>query len=394
MSRLLFFSLLIPLVSFAQSRQKVIYNFNQCILSEKSLSQPDIQIDNPAICHCGLEQDCIELNNQGLTLPLSFDTFFYADFSFGFSLLIEGGTGNLDVLSKMRNCNNDTSMSVVYQSKDSLFVCNFTQGFDKIVQLEAKADPKTCWQQLMITRSAGQFRLYINGILKAEENDNFIVRLNSAYPVRFNKSPCIFVSRLRARLDQIILSNFAMIASEVASEYIPQDEIITQDTLIFAGANFELRARSDCASTIQWTPATGLSNAFILQPIASPLQQTRYFLRTNQAFCKTEDSVLIKVIDTSNIDCSGLKLPTAFSPNQDRINDQIFISNNYIIEKLSYFDIYDRSGSLIVRFTNPQDSWDGRWNGNPLQPGTYYYRILYTCKEKEYATKGSFFLMR
>jgi gliding motility-associated-like protein len=202
------------------------------------------------------------------------------------------------------------------------------------------------------------------------------------------------VSRIKARLDQILLANYSMIASEVQSEYIPQDEIITQDTLIFAGSNFKLRAKSDCATRIQWTPATGLSNSFILQPDASPLQHTRYYLKTEQAFCKTEDSVLVKVIDTSAIDCEALKLPTAFTPNQDGINDVFFISNNYIIEKLSFFDIYDRNGSLMVRFTNPQDSWDGSWNGSILQPGTYYYRILYSCKDKDYSIKGSFFLLR
>ena len=145
---------------------------------------------------------------------------------------------------------------------------------------------------------------------------------------------------------------------------------------------------------MQWNPGTSLSSTNILNPIASPKQQTKYFLRIDNANCKAEDSILIKVIDTSVTNCADLKLPTAFSPNQDQLNDRLFISNNYIIEKLSYFDIMDRNGSLIVRFTDPKESWDGSWNGTELTPGSYYYRIAYTCKEKEYKIKGSFFLMR
>ncbi|MBK8451547.1 MAG: T9SS type B sorting domain-containing protein [Saprospiraceae bacterium] len=94
------------------------------------------------------------------------------------------------------------------------------------------------------------------------------------------------------------------------------------------------------------------------------------------------------------IDCSNLKLPTAFTPNQDQLNDKFFISNNYIIDQLNYFDIMDRNGSVMSRFTNPKETWDGTWNGKELMPGTYYYRIAYTCKGQEYKTKGSFFLMK
>ncbi|MGB5026315.1 MAG: T9SS type B sorting domain-containing protein, partial [Saprospiraceae bacterium] len=92
--------------------------------------------------------------------------------------------------------------------------------------------------------------------------------------------------------------------------------------------------------------------------------------------------------------CSQLRLPTAFSPNNDQINDVFFISNNYIIETLHYFDIIDRNGSLMVRYQDPKSQWDGSWNGKELTPGTYYYRISYSCKNEDYKVKGSFFLLK
>jgi gliding motility-associated-like protein len=385
--------LLLPLTLVAQ-KQKLYYQFNQCQLSEKSKQYPDLVATNPTVCTCGLEQEAIRLQNQVLILPTEIDTFFYADFSFGFAISVDQAAGNLDILSKMRSCNNDTSWSIIYQAKDSLFVCNMQQGFDKIVQLSGKADPTKCWQQIMITRSSGQIRFYVNGEKKDESNENFILRLNSKVPVRFNNSFCSFVTPVQGKLDQLIISNFAMNATEVQQEYLLQDEILTQDTLIFLGGSFQIRAVSDCAASIRWNPATGLSSATTLEPVASPVSQTRYYLNLQIENCKAVDSILVKVIDTSTVDCSALRLPTAFTPNDDNLNDRFFISNNYLIEKLSYFDIMDRNGSLIIRFTDPKDAWDGSWNGTALIPGTYYYRIGYSCKNTEYTKKGSVFLMR
>lgn len=394
MKILYLFIVILPIFSYAQGKQRWVYDFDQCSLAEQNLLSPDISSNINPNCVCGLEQEGIELNNQSLSFPVDLDTAFYGDFSLGFSVMIEPGTGNLDLFSKMSICNADTAMSIIYQSNDSSFVCSFQQGFDKIVQLVGKADPNSCWQQVMIVRSAGLFRLFINGEVKHEIGTGFVVRLNNKQPLRMNASPCLFVNRTRGILDQFILSNFAFNSTEVRNELIIQDEILTQDTLIFKGASFLLRAKADCANAVNWSPASGLSSTIVLNPNASPTSETRYKLQIQNRFCMAEDEVLVKVIDTSLSDCSQLRLPTAFSPNDDRINDVFFISNNYLIEKLHYFDILDRNGALITRMTNPKDSWDGNWNGQRLNPGSFYYRIAYNCKGQDYKLKGSFFLMR
>jgi hypothetical protein len=311
MMRIFILLLFLPFFGLSQN-QKLVYDFNQCSLSERNQMAPDIIATNNPVCNCGLEGDAIELNNQSLIFPLSFDTFFYNDFSLGFSVLLQPSSGDVDIFSKMKSCNHDTSWSIVYRSADSVFVCTMQQGFDKIVQLEGKIDPLSCWQQLMVTRSLGQIRLYINGEIKAQTNDVFVVRLNSKIPIGFNKSPCMFINRVAAKLDQVIIANYAMNSTEVLDEKILQDEIITPDTLIFKGASVQLRAKSNCATNIQWSPATNLSATTILDPITTPVQQIKYFLKIQQSGCIAEDSILIKVVDTSLIECSELRLPTAF----------------------------------------------------------------------------------
>jgi gliding motility-associated-like protein len=74
-------------------------------------------------------------------------------------------------------------------------------------------------------------------------------------------------------------------------------------------------------------------------------------------------------------DCDT-KIPSAFSPNGDGINetfkpDMQCVPGNYKM------NIFNRSGQLIYETKNYQDAWDGRYNGKPLPIGTYYYIINY-----------------
>ncbi len=386
--------LLLPLVLAGQERQKLVFRFDQCALDEENQFVSPLVLASAGLCDCGLESDALRLDQQSVSLSAEVDTTFYGNFSLGFSVLLESGPGTTDLVSKMSFCNADTSMNIVYQSDDSIFVCTFQQGFDKIVQLVGKADVQSCWQQLVIVRSDGKLRLFVNGRLRDERNTSYILRLNNRQPLRFNASPCPSVVRAKGLLDQVFLANYPMNITEVASELILQDQILTPDTLIFLGASVSLRAVSDCATRVQWTPLSYLTSADILQPTATPPSEIQYVLSMQNAFCRATDTVLIRVVDTSQSDCSKLHLPTAFTPNGDEVNDQFFISNNYLVERLHYFDILDRNGGLMVRITDPKAGWDGSLQGTLLNPGSYLYRIAYTCKGRDYKTKGSVFLLR
>ncbi|MBK9108336.1 MAG: gliding motility-associated C-terminal domain-containing protein [Saprospiraceae bacterium] len=386
--------MLIPLFGSAQERKKLLFHFENCSLQEQNQFVLPLQLSAQPSCVCGLENEALDLNNQTIELMVENDTLFYSDFTIGFSIQLEAGVGTVDLLSKMKSCNADTSLSIIYEYDDSTFVCSFQQGFDKIVQLVGKADPSTCWQQLAVTRSSGQLRFFINGVLKDVKNNSFILRLNNKQALKFNASPCIFASKAKGLIDQIYVANYPMNSSEINAEYITQDQILTKDTLIFLGGSVQLRAIANCASSVLWQPSVGLSSNTIENPIASPQQEQQYIFKIQNLFCSATDTVLIRVIDTSKTDCSQLRLPTAFSPNDDQLNDRFFISNHYLIESLQYFDILDRNGGVVQKFTNATDSWDGNWNGNRLNPGTFFYRIAYTCKGQSYKTKGSVFLLR
>ena len=70
------------------------------------------------------------------------------------------------------------------------------------------------------------------------------------------------------------------------------------------------------------------------------------------------------------------KIYSAFSPNNDNINEKFVIdglvNGSSIIE--NEFVITDMSGTLVYRMKNYDNSWDGKdMNGNILPDGTYYY---------------------
>jgi gliding motility-associated-like protein len=67
------------------------------------------------------------------------------------------------------------------------------------------------------------------------------------------------------------------------------------------------------------------------------------------------------------------KIPNAFSPNNDEINDrfEVYLEGN--VEVIS-MEIYNRWGQVMYR-GNDNSGWDGRFNGSPCPPEVYAYRV-------------------
>jgi gliding motility-associated-like protein len=69
-----------------------------------------------------------------------------------------------------------------------------------------------------------------------------------------------------------------------------------------------------------------------------------------------------------------LKIPNAFTPNGDFVND------TWRIENLDAYpgatvQIFNRYGQLVYRSVGYAKAWEGTLNGNPLPIGTYYWVI-------------------
>ncbi|MFN3794850.1 MAG: PKD domain-containing protein [Chitinophagaceae bacterium] len=119
-----------------------------------------------------------------------------------------------------------------------------------------------------------------------------------------------------------------------------------------------------------WTPSTYLRNPTDSAPYSQPADNIRYYVQlTGTGGCAVKDSVDIRVLLTP-------KVPNAFSPNGDGVNDTWVIKylEDYPNSKV---DIYNRYGQLVYHsegYVNGR-GWDGTTNGKPLPIGTYYYVI-------------------
>jgi gliding motility-associated-like protein len=120
--------------------------------------------------------------------------------------------------------------------------------------------------------------------------------------------------------------------------------------------------------TYLWTPAAFLDNAAIATPKTTALQDITYTLLVTSADgCKATDDVVVKVL-------KQIKVPNAFSPNGDGIND------TWVILYLDSYpdctvDVYNRYGQVVFHSTGYTRPWDGRVNGQSLPVGTYYWII-------------------
>jgi gliding motility-associated-like protein len=121
-----------------------------------------------------------------------------------------------------------------------------------------------------------------------------------------------------------------------------------------------------------WTPASGLDNFGISDPVASPTETTVYTVTgTDQYGCSSKDTVTVKV----NFVGKGLYvLPNSFTPNNDGLNDCFGIQRWGQVTDLD-FSIYNRFGQKIFHTNNPNICWDGTYNGNPQQPDIFVYII-------------------
>jgi gliding motility-associated-like protein len=91
--------------------------------------------------------------------------------------------------------------------------------------------------------------------------------------------------------------------------------------------------------------------------------------------CVAEDDVVI--LRRSDADCTPrLNLPNAITPNQDGFNDVYEISGADDFPDLELM-VFDRVGHLLFEAKPYRNDWPGTdSSGSPLNPGTYYVRLV------------------
>jgi gliding motility-associated-like protein len=90
-----------------------------------------------------------------------------------------------------------------------------------------------------------------------------------------------------------------------------------------------------------------------------------------------------------------IAVPSAFTPNNDGLNDYLYPLNAYKADKLE-FKVYNRYGQLVFETKDWTKKWDGSINGEAQGTGTYVWTLRYINRDtgKNFFLKGTTVLIR
>lgn len=159
-----------------------------------------------------------------------------------------------------------------------------------------------------------------------------------------------------------------------------------KDTTISRGFGINLQAGGGAGYS--WSPATGLSNPTVSNPLANPETTTTYIVEgTSANGCSNTDTVIVSVDD------NFLVIPyNILTPNGNGKNDVWYVKNieSYPGNKVV---IMDEWGLVVYEKAGYANEWEGRnKKGEILPDGTYYYVLTFENDQKIY--KGFIALLR
>lgn len=127
------------------------------------------------------------------------------------------------------------------------------------------------------------------------------------------------------------------------------------------------------------------------QPTISVQTPGQYVLTVRDANgCSGKDTITV----AQKVCYIGVYIPTAFTPNNDHLNDQ-FKARVYGMILSFRMRVYNRWGELVFETTDPMRGWDGKVKGTPSDSGVFVWQCSYHLQgaSPEYR-KGTVTLIR
>jgi len=160
-----------------------------------------------------------------------------------------------------------------------------------------------------------------------------------------------------------------------ADPYLGNDTLIcNNETLILNPGNFR---------SYRWQDNT-------TRPVFDVQNTGTYYVDvTNTSGCKGSDTIKVTV------DCKGLFIPNAFSPNGDGLNDQFGPIGDLALLRNYSLRVFNRFGEEIFSSTDPNKRWAGKYKGSTLESGVYVWQMRYRLNgAAETLKKGTILLIR
>ena len=183
--------------------------------------------------------------------------------------------------------------------------------------------------------------------------------------------------------DSVIITNLSVFQNNFSVS------LKSVDTLD-AGNAIELKPMysNQPAISWNWSPTTNLNCTTCEKPIATPSQNTQYSLKaTAQNGCDDTAKTTIIVRQTE------VYIPTAFSPNNDGINDDLTVFvNNPVAFHLVIFNRYDQK---VFESVDVLNKWNGTYKNAECEVDNYVYVLdVTTANGKQHHKQGTITLLR
>jgi gliding motility-associated-like protein len=139
-----------------------------------------------------------------------------------------------------------------------------------------------------------------------------------------------------------------------------------KDTIAASNEPVQLNARGGANVNYSWSPALGLSNVAIENPVAILDREQVYRLDAiTDKGCDSHSRILIKRFNGPE-----LYIPGAFTPNKDGLNELLKVFP-VGIRSFNFFAVYNRYGQQVFYTTNYSEGWDGTYKGEKLASGAF-----------------------
>lgn len=164
--------------------------------------------------------------------------------------------------------------------------------------------------------------------------------------------------------------------------YPDSAEAFVDTTIDMGGTAFVYGTGYGLGGLYRWTPEEIFDCPSCDFAFASPLVTTyAVFEFFSSDYCPVRDSVLITVKYIDVID-----VPNSFSPNDDGINDKVFVKGPGITDMT--FRIFNKYGKLMYVTSDQREGWDGTYNGEKLNPAAFLWTLEYTLIDQTTNTKS------
>lgn len=184
---------------------------------------------------------------------------------------------------------------------------------------------------------------------------------------------------------QINLNNYIK-AGFISDEFIcPDDIVLFKDTSIGIISGWEWDFGNGNTSLSQ-NPPSQTYNVTLNSNYTVPVR----LIVSNNVPCSDTAIKIITIVWNCYID-----VPSAFTPNNDGLNDYLYPLNAYKTNNLK-FSVYNRFGERVFYSENWLKKWDGKFKGKALDIGTYVWMLSYYDieKKKSIERRGTTVLIR